>query len=304
MTTLTRETAILFPGQGSQTQMMGKELAEKESEVMDLWKKAEKYSSLPLREIYWESKDDALMANTQNLQPALTVTNLALWLVYSSKVTPLAFAGHSLGEYSALAAAKVLSFDDTLQLVSLRGKLMNSADPNGEGSMCVVLRLAADEIEPHAEAVAKETGRVVRIANYNTPKQFALSGHKDALDILVDRLKPQKAKAIPLAVSGAFHTSLMNEINVEFSKALDKVEWNDPIAPIYANVTAEAVTESKRLNTLMKKQVVSSVLWSQTVTNMYNNKIRSFTEVGPKGVLIRMVPHIIDIEGVETGHYE
>ncbi len=302
--TNTRKTAILFPGQGSQSSMMGKELAEREKEVMELWKKAEKYSSLPLREIYWESNDETLMANTRNLQPALTTVNLALWLTYESKVEPLAFAGHSLGEYSALAAAKVLSIDDTLKIVSLRGKLMNDADPNKEGTMYVVLRLGQDEIEPVIEQLSKESDRVVRIANYNTPKQFAISGHKDAVEELVERLKPQKAKAIPLAVSGAFHTSLMAEINVEFSKALEKYDWNEPIAPIYANVTAEAITEGKRMFTLMKKQVVSSVLWSQTITNMYNAKIRSFTEVGPKGVLIRMVPHIIDVEGVETGHYE
>ncbi len=302
--TITRKTAIMFPGQGSQTPMMGKELAEREKDIMDLWKKAEKYSSLPLREIYWESNDEMLMANTKNLQPALTTVNLALWLTYAAKVEPLAFAGHSLGEYSALAAAKVLSIDDTLQLVSLRGKLMDEADPNNEGTMYVVLRLGREEVEPIIDEVAKESGKVVRIANYNTPKQFSISGHKEAVEEVVERLKPQKAKAIPLAVSGAFHTSLMSEINTEFCKALEKYTWNEPIAPLYANVTAEGISDSKKIFTLMKKQVVSSVLWSQIITNIYNDKIRSFTEVGPKGVLVRMVPHIIDIEGVETGHYE
>ncbi len=301
---MTRETAILFPGQGSQSSLMGKELAERKQEAMELWKKAEKYSSLPLREIYWESKDEQLMANTLNLQPALTVVNLALWLDYASRVTPLAFAGHSLGEYSALAASKVLTFDDTLKLVSLRGKLMSEADPNNEGGMYVVLRLALDEIEPTLEEINKESDRIVRIANYNTPKQFAISGHKDAIEKLIDKLKPQKAKAMPLAVSGAFHTPLMAGVNSEFSKMLDKVDWNSPIAPIYANVTAEKVTTPAEIHPLMKRQMTSSVLWSQIITKMYTDKIRSFTEVGPKGVLIRMVPHIIDIENVETGHYE
>ncbi len=301
---MTRQTAILFPGQGSQTIKMGKDLAEKNSDAMDLWKKAEKYSSLPLREIYWDSNDETLMANTANLQPALTVTNLALWLENMDKITPLAFAGHSLGEFTALAASKTISIDDTLKLVSIRGQLMNSADPNKEGTMYVVLRLTAEEIEPVAEQISKEMNRIVRIANYNTPKQFAISGHRDAVEELAERLKPQKSKAIPLAVSGAFHTPLMAEINKEFSQELAKINWNNPIAPIYANVTAEAVTEGGRMLELMKKQVVSSVYWSKIMTNMYSNGIKSFTEVGPKGVLIRMVPHIINPEDIETGHYE
>lgn len=298
-----RKTAILFPGQGSQTLLMGKDLAESNKDIMELWKKAEKYSALPLREIYWENKDESLMANTANLQPALTVTNLALWLTNESKLEALAFAGHSLGEFSALAAAKVLSFDDVLKLVSLRGKLMDSVDPNKEGTMYVVLRLAIDEIEPTVKEVSLEMDRVVRVANYNTPKQFALSGHKDALEETIERLKPQKAKAIPLAVSGAFHTPLMAEINIEFGKELEKVDWNTPIAPIYSNISAEAISDAKKMHNAMKKQMVSSVYWFQSITNMYNNGILSFTEVGPKGVLIRMIPHILSADNIETAHY-
>ncbi len=301
---MSEKSAILFPGQGSQSANMGKTHAEKNSDIMELWKKAEKYSSLPLREIYWESADETLMANTKNLQPALTVTNLGAWLEHKDKVTASAFAGHSLGEFSALAAAKVLSFDDVLQLVSLRGKLMDSADPNKEGTMYVVLRLSADEIEPTCKDVSEESGRIVRIANYNTPKQFAISGHRDAVEAVVDRLKPQKAKAIPLAVSGAFHTPLMSEINVEFAKELDKYDWADPIAPIYCNVNAESITEAKRMHNIMKKQIVSSVLWTQIITNIHKSGVNNFAEVGPKGVLIRMIPHIITEDEVHTMHYE
>ncbi len=301
---MSEQSAILFPGQGSQTSGMGKSHAEKNSDIMDLWKKAEKYSSLPLREIYWESADETLMANTKNLQPALTATNLGAWLEHKNKVTPCAFAGHSLGEFSALAASKVLSFDDVFQLVSLRGKLMDSVDPNKEGTMYVVLRLSADEIEPTCKLVSEESGRVVKIANYNTPKQFAISGHRDAVEAVVDRLKPQKAKAIPLAVSGAFHTQLMSEINSEFAKELEKYSWSEPICPIYCNVNAEGITEAKRMLNIMKKQMVSSVLWTQIITNIHNTGTKDFAEVGPKGVLIRMIPHILSDSEVHTMHYE
>ncbi len=181
---------------------------------------------------------------------------------------------------------------------------MESADPNKEGTMYVVLRLNADEIEPVSAAVSEELGRVVKIANYNTPKQFAISGHRDAVEAVVDRLKPQKGKAIPLAVSGAFHTPLMSEINIEFAKELERYSWADPICPIYCNVNAEAITAAKRMQNIMKKQIVSSVLWTQIITNIHNAGTKNFAEVGPKGVLIRMIPHILTEAEVHTMHYE
>ena len=126
-------TAVLFPGQGSQEPGMGRDVAEASKEAMALWKKAEQISGLPLRAVYWESDDAALMADTKHLQPALTVVNVTLWQALSGKLSPACAAGHSLGEYSALAAAGALSPESTLELVSLRGKLMADADPDGKG---------------------------------------------------------------------------------------------------------------------------------------------------------------------------
>ncbi len=298
------KTALLFPGQGSQSANMGKELAEKNNEIMDLWKKAEKFSSLPLREIYWESNDDVLMAETVNLQPALTVTNLALLIEHINKLDPQAAAGHSLGEFSALAAAKVLSIDDVLELVSVRGKLMQDADPNKESGMCVALRLSLEELEPIVENIANESGKILKIANYNTIKQFAISGHKEAIESLSEDTKAHKAKIIPLAVSGAFHSPLMAEVNKEFSKVLEAKDWKNPIFPIYANISAEAVNEGKSMLNKMKKQMVSSVYWYQSMQAMHKIGIKHFTELGTKGVLVRMLPHILPSDEIESLQFE
>ena len=151
-------TAVLFPGQGSQEPGMGRDVAEASKEAMELWKKAEQISGLPLRAVYWESDDAALMADTKHLQPALTVVNVTLWQALSGKLSPACAAGHSLGEYSALAAAGALSPESTLELVSLRGKLMADADPDGKGGMAAILKLNREAVNEIAKAAAEAVG--------------------------------------------------------------------------------------------------------------------------------------------------
>ena len=151
-------TAVLFPGQGSQEPGMGRDVAEASKEAMELWKKAEQISGLPLRAVYWESDDAALMADTKYLQPALTVVNVTLWQALSGKLSPACAAGHSLGEYSALAAAGSLSPESALELVSLRGKLMADADPDGKGGMAAILKLNREAVNEIAKAAAEAVG--------------------------------------------------------------------------------------------------------------------------------------------------
>lgn len=293
--------AILFPGQGSQKFGMGKRLAEKRPDIMELWLKAEKYSGLPLREIYWESNDNDLMANTCNLQPAITVVNLALWHYTKDYIKPTCTAGHSLGEFSSLCAAKVISVDDVLQAVSLRGKLMAEADPEGIGSMYAILRLNAEQVEAFCKEVSESSGKLVRLANRNTPGQFAISGHKQALEEVVEKAQSVGGKCIPLAVSGAFHSPLMAEASAEFSKFLNSIDFHDAEFPVYCNINGEPLSEAEKLRAAVKKQMTSSVYWIETICNQYENGVRKWFEFGPQGILTRMMRQIIKVnEGADS----
>lgn len=299
----TPPTAILFPGQGAQANGMGRHLAEASSDAMQLWKKAEAASGLPLRAIYWESGDENLMAETRTLQPAITVVNLALWFHLCHRLDAACAAGHSLGEFSALGAAGVLDVEHLLEIVALRGRLMAEADPDHVGTMYAVLRLGLDDVEAIVKNVGERTGKLIRVANRNTPGQFAVSGHRDAMDDLVEEIRNRKGKAIPLAVSGAFHTPLMAEAATEFAKILDRQDWHDARFPVYCNVSGAPLTEGKKLHAAVRRQMTSSVLWTDTITHQWKDGVRRWVEFGPKGVLSRMVRPILTACDAPDGSY-
>ena len=291
--------SIVFPGQGSQEPGMGRDLAEHWSEAMDLWKKAERLSGLPLREIYWDGDENA-MAVTRNLQPALTVVNMNLWCFVAEKLSPAGMAGHSLGEFAALFAARVLSLDNVLELVCLRGRLMDEA-LNQDGRMAAILKLDQATVEKLVAAAAGLTGQEIRIANYNTPGQFVISGHAQAVDHVCTNAKPHKGRALVLPVSNAFHSPYMSEAGDELAKFMDRLDWHDPKIPVYLNVTARPEADARVLKETVKRQMTSSVHWTQTIENQYADGMRSFVELGPKGALSRMVSQILkDRNGVET----
>ncbi len=281
------KTALLFPGQGSQEKGMGRDVAEASSEALDLWKYAEQESGMPLREIYWDGEDSD-MANTRALQPALTVVNLTLWQACASSLEPLAAAGHSLGEFAALAAAGVLSVRDAIRAVAIRGKLMADAGREGHG-MAAVLKLEQDAVAEIVDKAAQGTGMELRIANYNTPGQFVISGEEAALDAAAGLAKESKGRCIKLPVSGAFHSPLISEAAEEFAKLLKQLEWNAPSFPVYFNATGIPEQDPNAIAELMQKQMTSSVLWVQTLASMWNSGIRTYTEIGPKGVLQKML---------------
>ena len=285
-------TAILFPGQGSQCPGMGRDLAEHWSEAMELWVRAEKISGFALREIYWDSDAEA-MSQTACLQPALTVVNASLWEFIKNKLSPACMAGHSLGEYAALYASGTLSIDDTLNLVCLRGRLMAEAGKDTSGKMAAVLKLSQATVEELVDNVRNALNQEIRVANFNTPAQFVVSGTEEAVNEVAQLAKAAKGRAIILPVSGAFHSPMMAEAAAELAKTMEKITWNAPKIPVFLNATAEKTDNPGIIKNVMKRQMTSSVHWIQLITAQWDMGVRRFLEVGPKGALSRMTGQIL-----------
>ncbi|WP_022662212.1 ACP S-malonyltransferase [Paucidesulfovibrio longus] len=284
------DTAILFPGQGSQEKGMGRDLAEDRTWALDLWRLAERESGLPLREIYWDGEAED-MADTRALQPALTVVNLNLWMLlrerFSGADLPLAAAGHSLGEFSALVAAGVLDAEEAVKAVTLRGRFM--ADCGGEDhGMAAILKLDRETVEDIVDKARQEADELLLVANYNSPAQFVISGQSGALAAAGALVKERKGRAVPLAVSGAFHSPLIQEAADEFGAFLKSLDWRKPEFPVYLNVTGGAESDPAEIARTMQRQMTSSVRWIETMQNLWNAGARRFVEVGPKGVLAKL----------------
>lgn len=285
---MTKPIALLFPGQGSQEPGMGRDLADSSRDAMQLWKRAESISQLPLREIFWEG-DETAMSDTRALQPALTVVNLNLWRELSRKVHPVAAAGHSLGEFSALAAAGVLDEESVLHMVSLRGRLMAEADPDRRGGMAAILKLSLPQVEELVKAAATESDRPLRIANYNTPAQYVVSGDGEAVALACQKAKEMKGRAIPLKVSGAFHSPLMAKANAELQPLLRKAVWRRAHFAVYCNSLGKGLVDGESIKECLLEQMTSSVRWIETIQNQYDDGVRRWVELGPKAVLGKMV---------------
>ncbi len=286
-------TALLFPGQGSQEIGMSRALAEADSDLMNLWKMAEKAAGIPLREIYWDNgsqENSADFDNTRNVQPALVTASLCCWLAVKGRVKPVCAAGHSLGEYSALGAARVLDLPKLLELVALRGRLMAEADPRGEGGMAAVVKLDQATVEKAIQEAKNESGEELLLANYNSPAQFVVSGGKKAIEKLQEKVRVLKGRAISLAVSGAFHSPMMREAAEEMGKALQKAEWRNPDFALYCNFTARASTEATEIKKSLLQQMTAPVRWIEIIQNQYKNGASTFLECGPKNVLTKLVP--------------
>lgn len=282
--------ALLFAGQGSQCPGMGREIAESDPEAMELWIAAEKASGLPLRAIYWDG-DEKDMSDTRALQPALTVFNYTFWsqLRKRTAIRPFAAAGHSLGEFSALAAAGVITPQSAIGLTALRGRLMADADPDGRGAMAALLKLDSDALDAIISEAASETGELLIAANFNTPAQLVISGARKAVDLACKKAKERKGRGVPLAVSGAFHSPLMRDANAEFALALEKTEWRNPQFPVYCNVDGKAATSGAAARACLLPQMVSPVRWGDLVRNLYLAGARWWLEISPRPVLGKMV---------------
>lgn len=291
--------ALLFAGQGAQKAGMGRNLAESSKDAMDLWKKAERESGLPLREIYWEG-DEKDMNNTAAVQPALTVVNLNLWQEAERRwgIQPLACAGHSLGEISALAASHIISPDDALRITSLRGRLMNEAALECKGEMAAILKLEEKDVLEIVDAASRETGELVVAANFNTPSQIVISGTKKAVASACQRAKERHARCLELKLAGAFHSPMMAEANKELMPLLEKVTWNDPRFPVYTNAEARPVHTGQDAKKSLMKQMISPVFWVNLLRSLYLAGVRWWIEISPRAVLGKMVgPSLAGIAG-------
>jgi [acyl-carrier-protein] S-malonyltransferase len=293
MNTRTSTQAVLFPGQGSQEKGMGKDLAEAQGEAKQLWIMAEKASGLPLREIYWEG-EEADMASTRALQPAMTAVTLGFWFHLRGKLSPLGLAGHSLGEYAALVAGGVLEPQAAIELVALRGRLMDEAGKSSTGKMAAVLKLTQEQTEDLAEAARAQSGSNLHLANYNSPGQFVLSGEAAAIEAACALARQYKGRALVLPVSGAFHSPDMAEANKELAKALAKADFKTPDIPVYFNATGQTAANPETIRAIMSRQMISSVQWIKTMRSMHDSGARDFVELGPKGVLAKLAKANLD----------
>ena len=283
--------AYVFPGQGSQFSGMGKNLYEQNETAKALFEKANEILGFRISDIMFEGTDEQLK-QTNVTQPAVFIHSVIAYLTMP-EVTPDMVAGHSLGEFSALVANKTLSFDDALNLVSIRAKAMQAACEIQPSTMAAVLALADDKVVEICASVSAEFGEVVVAANYNCPGQLVISGSVKGIEIACEQMKAAGAKrALVLPVGGAFHSPLMEPAKIELAAAINATTFNAPICPVYQNVVAKAVTDPAEIKANLIVQLTGAVKWTQTIQNMVEDGATQFTEVGPGKVLQGLVQKI------------
>ena len=287
--------AYVFPGQGAQFPGMGKGLYESSPEAKALMDKANDILGFNITDIMFGGTDEDLKA-TRVTQPAIFIHSVALALCTPNLPAPDMVGGHSLGEFSALVAAGAVSFEDGLRLVAVRANAMQKCCEKVPGTMAAIIGLPNETVE---EICAGVPGIVIP-ANYNSDGQIVISGEKDAVLAACEALKAAGAKrALPLPVSGAFHSPLMEPARAELAKAIEATEVKAPACPIYQNVTALPETDPVRIKENLLKQLTSPVRWTQSVKNMLADGADSFLELGPGTVLQGLVKRIASGSEVE-----
>lgn len=288
--------AFVFPGQGSQDVGMGRELAQASAAAREVFAEVDAALSQNLSKIMWEGPKETLTL-TENAQPALMAVSMAVMRVlerehgFSLKDKVRFVAGHSLGEYSALAAAGAISLPDTARLLKLRGEAMQAAVPVGQGAMTALLGVGIEVARKIAEAAAQ--GDVCQVANDNEPTQVVLSGHKSALDRVPELGKAHGVRrAVPLPVSAPFHSALMQPAADAMAAALRNVAIGAPCVPLVANVVATAISDPEEIKRRLVEQVVGTVRWRECVTYMIANGVTDFYEIGAGKVLSGLAKRI------------
>jgi len=286
--------SVIFPGQGSQIVGMGKEFYDEFDLVKDLFKQADETLNFPLSKVILEGPKEELDL-TANTQPAIFLISHSIFNVVKNKFNinlnnAKYFAGHSLGEYSALSCAGYLSFSDTLKILRIRGDAMQNSVPRGQGGMIAVLGSTVEVVEKLLKD--NEQKFTAQIANDNSEGQIVLSGKTEDIDNLILVLKENSIKNIKLPVSAPFHCSLMSNATKIMSDELNKLDFKDSKNKLISNVTAEEISNTHELKDLLIKQIENRVRWRESVINMIKNDVNHFIEIGPGKVLSGLVKRI------------
>ncbi len=290
---MSTKLAFLFPGQGSQTVGMGRELAERFPVAAATFAEADAACGFPLSRLCFEGPEDELKL-TENTQPAILTVSVAAWRVLQEQgIEPSLAAGHSLGEWSAHVAAGTLSFADALIAVKARGRAMQLAVPAGQGAMAAILSLDALKVAQACAEAAEQTGQVVAAANLNSPGQTVISGTLAAVEKAAELAKAKGARrAVMLPVSAPFHCALMQSAQEEVARVLAALTLSEPRIPVAANVTGGLVTTSQAVRDALTRQVTGAVRWVDCVQSLIAAGATGFVEVGPGKVLCGLMRQI------------
>ena len=294
--------SVIFPGQGSQLIGMGKEFYDKYQIVKNLFEKADDVLGLSLSKIILEGPKDQLDL-TKNTQPAIFLVSYSIFEVATKELganlnKAKFFAGHSLGEYSALSSAGYLNFSDTIKLLRIRGNAMQTAVPESEGGMVAVLGSSLEIIDKILHD--NHNNFVVQIANDNSDGQIVLSGKNKDLIQLIEIFKLKKIKSIKLPVSAPFHCKLMNKATAIMKKEIEKIKFEDSDKKLISNVTAEEIPNKEELKKLLIEQIENRVRWRESIINMTNKGVDHFIEMGPGKVLSGLVKRINSNVKIDT----
>lgn len=281
--------AYVFPGQGAQFEGMGKDLYESDNRAKDLFEQANNILGWRITDVMFNgTKED--LTQTKVTQPAVFLESIIRAKIAGDTFRPDAVAGHSLGEFTALAAADALSFKDALKLVSQRAFAMQKACELVDSTMAAVLGMEDADVERVVNGITDE---VVVAANYNSPGQLVISGSRKGIEAAVVKLTEAGAKrVIVLSVGGAFHSPLMQPAQDELAKAITETHFSTPVCPVYQNVHAQPVTDPEEIRRNLIAQLTAPVRWTQTIENMVANGITEFVEVGAGTVLRGMIRKI------------
>ena len=286
--------SLVFPGQGSQVIGMGKDFFEKYDLVKNLFKQADDSLGISLSKIIFEGPKDELDLTT-NTQPAIFLISYSIFQVMKKEFkidldSAKYFAGHSLGEYSALSAADYLNFSDTIKLLKIRGDAMQNAVPKGEGGMLAVLGSKVEIIENIINENKKNF--IVQIANDNSEGQIVVSGRNSDLEKLIEILKSKNIKNIKLPVSAPFHCQLMNNATKIMRNEIQKLNFQESKNRLVSNVTAKEISNKEELKSLLIDQIENRVRWRESIINMIDEGVNHFIEIGPRNVLSGLIKRI------------